>query len=237
MTDPTKDPTSYDKLIKAIARRVKWSCGWYGVQWEDIVQEGYLGLMHAWRKYDDSRGVPFKYYATQWIQTYCQRYIENCRSTVRVPSYLQWAKQKLVKELERRQMEGESLELAEAAESVGITLQRAKNILGVDTRAALTLDMPMGESGIDTWLDMLPDNDTESALDRLEREQEEHLVRDVFATLDERFKMIAAGRLAGDDSLGKVAEVAGVTRERIRQQEPQVAAQIRKRLAAAGYSR
>lgn len=59
----------------------------YGAELEDLKQEGYIGLCEAVKHYDPEQGVPFINYAAFWIKQCMQRYIENCGSTVRIPSH------------------------------------------------------------------------------------------------------------------------------------------------------
>ncbi|RGO48269.1 sigma-70 family RNA polymerase sigma factor [Dorea formicigenerans] len=52
-------------------------------EFDDLVQEGYLGLYEAVNHYDIVRGIPFINYASYWITQRIRRYIE-CNSTIRV---------------------------------------------------------------------------------------------------------------------------------------------------------
>lgn len=54
---------------------------------EDLKQEGYIGLCRAVDEYKPQEGVAFMTYAGYWIRQQMQRYVENCSSVVRVPSY------------------------------------------------------------------------------------------------------------------------------------------------------
>ncbi|WP_416810387.1 sigma factor, partial [Dorea formicigenerans] len=52
-------------------------------EFDDLVQEGYLGLYEAVNHYDTARGIPFINYASYWITHRIRRYIER-NSTIRV---------------------------------------------------------------------------------------------------------------------------------------------------------
>lgn len=54
---------------------------------EDLLQEAYFGLWEATKHYETSENVLFMSYAKYWIKQAVQRYIENCGSTVRIPSH------------------------------------------------------------------------------------------------------------------------------------------------------
>jgi RNA polymerase sigma factor (sigma-70 family) len=44
---------------------------------KDIIQEGYVGLMYAARKYDKTRNVSFSYYSKYWIDRYVKEAIRK----------------------------------------------------------------------------------------------------------------------------------------------------------------
>lgn len=51
----------------------------HGVDAEDLIQEGRLGLQHAVDKFDESFGVTFATYALRWVRHYAQNYLsQNC---------------------------------------------------------------------------------------------------------------------------------------------------------------
>ena len=54
-------------------------------EFDDLMQEGYLGLNEAVNHYDVSQHIPFINYAAYWIKQCMQRFVER-DSTVRLPS-------------------------------------------------------------------------------------------------------------------------------------------------------
>ena len=50
---------------------------------EDILQEGYIGLTQAARKYDESRNVSFSYYSRFWIMRYFSTYLKKYYKTTK----------------------------------------------------------------------------------------------------------------------------------------------------------
>lgn len=54
-------------------------------EFDDLMQEGYIGLCHAVDAWKVDKGVPFLSYAVFWIKQSMYRYIENNGSSIRIP--------------------------------------------------------------------------------------------------------------------------------------------------------
>ena len=79
-----------------------------GLDFDDLLQEGNLGLMRAVSKLDSSRGTKLSTFATWWIDQAIRRAISKTAKTVRIPTHvesfqvrLDKAKNKLIKDLGR----------------------------------------------------------------------------------------------------------------------------------------
>ena len=60
-----------------------------GVDLEDLVQVGMLGLLRAIDSFDPLRGFAFSTYAIHWIRHHIRREVQNTASTVRTPVWKQ----------------------------------------------------------------------------------------------------------------------------------------------------
>jgi len=69
-------------LVMSIAKRYQHR----GLDFDDLVQEGNIGLILAKSRYRDDMGTKFTTYASYWIKQTIVRAIENTGSLIRVPS-------------------------------------------------------------------------------------------------------------------------------------------------------
>jgi RNA polymerase primary sigma factor len=69
-------------LVKKIAARYTAYA-----DFDDLIQEGYFGLMVAADMYEADQGTCFASYACIWLKQSMKRYIDNCGSCIRVPTH------------------------------------------------------------------------------------------------------------------------------------------------------
>src|SRR5919202_3937950 len=85
------DRQARSRLIEKNLRLVVWEAKKYrgrGLPFEDLIQEGNIGLTKAIEKFDPDRGYRLSTYATWWIRQAVQRAVTDKSRMIRVPAYM-----------------------------------------------------------------------------------------------------------------------------------------------------
>lgn len=82
----------YEGLIVSIVKKYLGR----GIDFEDLLQAGKLGILHAAEKFDPTK-AKFSTYSTNWVRQYCLRTIENNARNVRLPNHVHEALSKILK--------------------------------------------------------------------------------------------------------------------------------------------
>jgi RNA polymerase primary sigma factor len=207
------------RLVVSIAKRYRGR----GMAFADLIQEGNGGLMRAVDKYDHRLGFKFGTYATWWIRQGITRALADHARTVRVPCHQAGALTAIDRvrgELMMQHGREPAVEEIAAAMKVAPEEVRALQIAG---RQPVSLDEPMGgdiEFGLQDSLRRPETSDPRQLADlNLLRAR----LTEVLHSLAPRDREVIELRYGLRDgrarTLEEVAQVFGLTRERIRQIE------------------
>lgn len=85
-------PTVRERVVAActpLVRRIAAEFVFSGVQSDDLVQVGYIGLLNAIAAFDPTRGAKFATYASYLVRGEIRHYLRDQRDTIRKPRWLQ----------------------------------------------------------------------------------------------------------------------------------------------------
>ena len=205
----------------------------YNVEFEDLTQQGSIGLLTAIDRYDYTLGFKFSTYATWWIRQEINRYCEDNATTIRIPSNTRQVMNKVrIVRREVYEKTGIYPENSEVAKILGISETKVKDILEIRTDSTVSLEQKISDEKEGTELgDFIADETAydpeEESVESLSKTKLLKVLDDVLTNREKQVILFRNGFYGRVYTLEEVGKIYGVTRERIRQIEAKALRKLR----------
>ena len=240
LNDPSYDPVEIRReileanqgLVVKLAK--KYARGRETLLLIDLIQEGNIGLMKAFEKFDPSRGIRFYTYAKWWIEGGIQQAIFHKDLNIRIPikkvkllRRLRKARQKMLFMIEFETLDEEYDFLAQELE---ISREKLIDLFAIE-RGKVRSSRVITEEGdeIDMW-DLDPSEPEDELEIDSDREWAKKQVRLLLSKIpSERNRWIVWARLVEEKEYGEIGEELGISKQAVAQQFKRIMDKLLKR--------
>ena len=168
-------------LVLSVAGRFRYT----ELGYDDLIQEGILGLIKAADRYNPERGTRFGTLAVWWIRQAIGRAIANTGRTIRLPVNRAWKLSQLRRiTAQLSAVSGDEPRVEQVAEMAGVTTETAANMLR-DGQSVVSLDAPVDPDDR-AALERIADNTAADPEQSMVQRSLAQVLEESLAQLDER---------------------------------------------------